>query len=303
MFQPLSWSPFERKKRRKSTKFPWISWLHLCLGFKSGLLTGAPAQLPAADRGDSSILTMFGRCSANVLQMLAKRWLHVDYVQIDLMCKALTSDVLKPGAAPQCRRPHSDPLALWWRMCCTTLHWRPHVLWHVQHETNTELICHSCCIDIHSVSCRFFFSSFVFLVYLSVLRFSSNRWCYFEGGTPPRFPWLHLDPCWLSEPSDPPTAVAVNANRSQILIRRYDICLEKMCVFINHSYSICIPLGEGSKTKIEHQQKNIPLESPGIPCFLWPLPQFGDKAEHFCGICIVLEVEPLARKVFAGHWI
>ena len=41
---------------------------------------------------------------------------------------------------------------------------------------------------------------------------------------------------------------------------------------------------------------------PWTPCFLWPWQQFGDKTEHFCGICIVLEVEPLARKVFAGHW-
>ena len=53
--------------------------------------------------------------------------------------------------------------------------------------------------------------------------------------------------------------------------------------------------GEGSKNiYLRHQKKS----SPGIPCFLWPLQQFGDKTEHFCGICIVLEVEPLARKVF-----
>ena len=47
------------------------------------------------------------------------------------------------------------------------------------------------------------------------------------------------------------------------------------------------------KIYLRHQEKYI---SPGIPCFLWPLQQFGDKTEHFCAICIVLEVEPLARK-------
>ena len=46
-------------------------------------------------------------------------------------------------------------------------------------------------------------------------------------------------------------------------------------------------------------KKHIPLESL---VSLWPFQQFGDKTEHFCGICIVLEVEPLACKVFAGHW-
>ena len=30
--------------------------------------------------------------------------------------------------------------------------------------------------------------------------------------------------------------------------------------------------------------------------FLWPLQQFGDKTEHFGGICSALEVEPLASK-------
>ena len=44
-----------------------------------------------------------------------------------------------------------------------------------------------------------------------------------------------------------------------------------------------------------------PKKSLGIPCFLWPLQQIGNKTGHFCGICIVLEVEPLARKVLAGH--
>ena len=55
--------------------------------------------------------------------------------------------------------------------------------------------------------------------------------------------------------------------------------------------------GEGSKKYLRHQTK-----SPGIPCFLWPLQQFGYKTEHFGGICIVLEVGPLARKVVAEHW-
>ena len=53
------------------------------------------------------------------------------------------------------------------------------------------------------------------------------------------------------------------------------------------------------KIYLRHQKKTY---SPGIPCFLWPLQQFGDKTEHFYAICIVLEVEPLARKVFAGRW-
>ena len=58
-----------------------------------------------------------------------------------------------------------------------------------------------------------------------------------------------------------------------------------------------ITRGEGSKKEyLRHQKKDW------NPLFLWPLQQFGDKTEHFCGICIVLEVEPLARKVFAGHW-
>ena len=29
---------------------------------------------------------------------------------------------------------------------------------------------------------------------------------------------------------------------------------------------------------------------------------FGSETERLCGICSVLEVEPLAREVFAGHW-
>jgi hypothetical protein len=32
------------------------------------------------------------------------------------------------------------------------------------------------------------------------------------------------------------------------------------------------------------------------------LVSMGNKTVHFCRICIVLEVAPLARKVFAGHW-
>ena len=52
----------------------------------------------------------------------------------------------------------------------------------------------------------------------------------------------------------------------------------------------------------QRNKYGIKTKKNGIPCSLWPLQQFGDKTEHFCGICIVLEVEPLTRKGFAGHW-
>ena len=77
MLQGLSWSPFGctkiEGKYGHSKNFLVVEHL-------TGL-TGAPAQLAAADRGDSSILTMFGlgccECSPNAVQML---W-RVDYVQ------------------------------------------------------------------------------------------------------------------------------------------------------------------------------------------------------------------------------
>ena len=95
-------------------------------------------------------------------------------------------------------------------------------------------------------------------------------------------------------------APRVSANSFQIETSR-------VCLGDPKQKSVCQMLlvnsGEGSKNKYLRHQKNIYiLYCPGIPCFLWPLQQFGEKTKHFCGICIVLEVEPLARKVFAGHW-
>ena len=50
--------------------------------------------------------------------------------------------------------------------------------------------------------------------------------------------------------------------------------------------------------------KNIPWGSKNIghQKKLESLVSMGNKTVHFCRICIVLEVAPLARKVFAGHW-
>ena len=67
------------------------------------------------------------------------------------------------------------------------------------------------------------------------------------------------------------------------------------------------PKGEGSNKNIFKASKKNKAslkkqKIPWNPSSLWPLHQFGDKTVHFCGTCIVLEVERLVRKVFAGHW-
>ena len=55
--------------------------------------------------------------------------------------------------------------------------------------------------------------------------------------------------------------------------------------------------GEGSKKYLRHQTK-----SPGIPCFLWPLQQFGYKTEHFGGICKHLEFDANVSTASATLW-
>ena len=91
----------------------------------------------------------------------------------------------------------------------------------------------------------------------------------------------------------------------------------RIFMYMYSLFFLLVMQGWGINKKIRHQKKysrgdqKIDIYKylkhqktifPWNPLFLGPLQKFGDKTEHFCRICIVLEVEPLARKVFDGHW-